>query len=148
MKKITIFLLSVFSFGIVFAQTNSANIVPAAAKSKLQEKYPEAKTVSWKESSQGFVEANFTLNKQKCNATFSTAGDWVSTDFTITKEEFPQAASSYLANVSYTNNVTRYYRTDAKDKGTQYAADAKINDHMYTFTFDKDGKFVMRGIKK
>lgn len=140
-------LASVFFFGIISAQTINADLIPEVVKNKMQTKYPEAKGLYWRESAPGFVEANFSLNKQKCNAIFVTTGAWVSTDFTITKEEFPQAASDYLIGVAYADKVTRYYRSESKAKGTQYSADAKINGTMYTFIFDQDGKIVMRGVK-
>ena len=147
MKKILLITLSIFSIGIVSAQTSNTNVVPAAAKSKMSTMYPAAKGVSWSQSAKGSFESAFTLNKQQCTATFANTGEWVSTDFTITKAEFPQAASTYLTNVGYTENVTRYYRTESKAQGTQYSADAKINGTMYTFIFDQDGNLVMRGLK-
>ncbi len=140
-------MLSVFSFGTLAAQTINADLVPSVVKNKMQEKYPEAKGLYWRESAPGFVEANFSINKQKCNAIFVTTGAWVSTDFTITKEEFPQAASEYLANGSLADKVTRYYRSESKAKGTQYSADAKKDGTAFTFLFDKEGKLVMRGLK-
>src|ERR1043165_6399643 len=109
MKKVIILLVSVFFSGYVSAQTMNADHVPAIVKNKMQEKYPQANGLSWRESAPGFVEANFTLNKQKCNAIFATTGTWVSTELTIMKEEFPQAASDYLTTVALTDKVTRYY---------------------------------------
>lgn len=147
MKKPLILLLSIFSFGIVSAQTINADLVPAVVKQKMQDKYPEARGLYWRESGPGFVEANFSLNKQKCNAIFVTTGAWVSTDFTITQDSFPKAASDYLTGVAYADKVIRYYRSESKAKGTQYSADAKVNGTMYTFIFDQDGKIVMRGVK-
>jgi hypothetical protein len=147
MKKAFIFILTVFTFGVSYAQTINADLVPAVVKNKMQEKYPEAKGLYWRESAPGFVEANFTLNKQKCNAIFVTTGAWVSTDFTITPEEFPKSAQDYLATASVADKVMRYYRSESKAKGTQYSADAKKDGTAYTFLFDKDGKIVMRGLK-
>lgn len=147
MRKIIILFVSIFSFGIVSAQTINADLVPDVVKQKMKDKYPEAKGLYWRASGPGFVEANFTVNKQKCNAIFVTTGAWVSTDFTILQTEFPQAASDYLTNVAFADKVIRYYRTESKAKGTQYSADAKKDGTIYTFIFDKDGKIVMRGVK-
>jgi hypothetical protein len=147
MRKIIILFVSIFSFGIASAQTINADLVPAVVKNKMQVKYPEARGLYWRESAPGFVEANFSLNKQKCNAIFVTTGAWVSTDFTIAQAEFPQAASDYLTNVAFADKVIHYYRSESKAKGIQYSADAKKDGTTYTFIFDKDGKIVMRGVK-
>lgn len=147
MRNIIILFISIFSFGVASAQTINADLVPDVVKNKMQTKYPEARGLYWRESGPGFVEANFNLNKQKCNAIFVTTGAWVSTDFTITQDSFPKAASDYLMNVAFADKVTRYYRSESKAKGIQYSADAKKDGTIYTFIFDQDGKFVMRGLK-
>jgi len=147
MRTIIILFISIFSFGIVSAQTINADLVPDVVKNKMQTKYPEARGLYWRESGPGFVEANFSLNKQKCNAIFVTTGAWVSTDFTIAQSEFPQAASDYLKNVAFADKVIRYYRSESKAKGIQYSADAKKDGITYSFIFDQDGKIVMRGVK-
>ncbi|MEO5675733.1 MAG: hypothetical protein ABIQ74_13905 [Chitinophagales bacterium] len=147
MRTIIFLLVTVFTFGMASAQTINADLVPSVVKNKMQEKYPEARGLYWRESGPGFVEANFTINKQKCNALFVTTGAWVSTDFTITREEFPQAASDYLNKEVSADKVTRYYRSESKAKGTQYSADAKKGGTAYTFLFDKEGKLVMKGLR-
>ena len=147
MKKVIFLFIGIISFGTASAQTINADLIPPVVKNKMKEKYPDAKGLYWRESGPGFVEANFTINKQKCNAIFVTTGAWVSTDFTITKEEFPEAAYDYLTKVANAEKVTRYYRSESKAKGTQYSADAKKDGTAYTFLFDKEGKLVMRGLR-
>src|SRR5215831_13608161 len=124
------------------AQAISEQYIPDIVKKKVAEMYPEAKGVYWKQPMPGFLDAYFTLNKKKCNATYQVSGAWVSTDFEIAPEEFPDSAKQYLTG--HSDKILKYYRSESKSKGTQYSADAKTNDQVMQFIFNKDGSFLMK----
>ena len=131
---------------LFFASAQSAiseQYVPDHLKKKMMEMYPDAKGVYWKQPMPGFMDAYFSLNKKKCNATFQVSGAWVSTDFEIDAADFPATATQYLT--SHTDKVSRYYRSESKAKGTQYTADAKVGGEVLQFIFDKDGNYLMKG---
>ena len=147
MKKIIAIVALVVLTNYVSAQTINASLVPQVVKNKMQEKYPAAKGVYWKQSDAGFIEANFSDNGKKCNAIFLTTGGWVSTDCEITAEEFPAAASSYLSNPANADKVTKYYASDTKAKGRQYSADVKKDGKAMQFIIDGEGNLIMKGPK-
>ncbi|MFI5135004.1 MAG: hypothetical protein ACHQD9_04035 [Chitinophagales bacterium] len=125
------------------AQVISEQYVPDILKKKMTDMYPEAKGTYWKQPMPGFMDAYFSLNKRKCNATFQVSGAWVSTDFEIPAEEFPDSAKQYLT--AHTDKVLKYYRSESKSKGLQFSADGKINGEVMQFIFNKDGSYLMKG---
>jgi len=143
MKKYLLILVSFFAIASVSAQAISDQYIPDIVKKKVIEMYPEAKGIYWKQPMPGFLDAYFTLNKKKCNATYQVSGAWVSTDFEIPVEEFPDSAKQYLS--VHTDKILKYYRSESKSKGTLYSADAKTNDQVMQFIFSKDGSFLMKG---
>ena len=145
MNKIIALFFLALSTCTVSAQSISEQYVPEIVKNKLHEKYPEAKGVYWKQPMPGFLDAYFALNKRKCNATFLVSGAWVSTDFEIPVEEFPDTASQYLAK--HSDKVVKYYRSESKSKGLQFSADAKVNGEVMQFIFDEQGGYLMKGPK-
>lgn len=147
MKKIIALALLVSFVSFASAQTINASLVPEVVKKKMQEKYPEAKGLYWKQSDAGFVEANFTNDGRKCNAIFLTTGGWVSTDCEITAEEFPAAATAYLNDPKNADKVTKYYQSDTKAKGKQFSADVKNDGKSLQYIFDGEGNLIMKGPK-
>ncbi|MBK9732178.1 MAG: hypothetical protein IPO83_12985 [Chitinophagaceae bacterium] len=147
MKKILVLALLVSFVSYVSGQTINASLVPQVVKTKMQEKYPEAKGVYWKQSDAGFVESNFTNDGRKCNAIFLTTGGWVSTDCEITVEEFPVIGATYLADPKNADKVTKYYQSDTKAKGKQFSADVKKDGKSLQYIFDADGNLIMKGPK-
>jgi hypothetical protein len=147
MKKFLSILFLILSYSIASAQTINASLVPQVVKKKMQEKYPEAKGVVWKQSDPGFVEANFNNEDLKCNAIFLASGGWVSTDCEITVEEFPAAAVTFLNDSKNADKVSKYYKSETKAKGTQYSADVKKSGKAMQYIFDYQGNLIMRGPK-
>jgi hypothetical protein len=143
MKHLLFILISFITISSAGAQAISEQYIPEIVKKKVAEMYPEAKGVYYKQPMPGFLDVYFTLNKKKCNATYQVSGAWVSTEFEVTAEEFPDSARSYLA--ANTTKVMRYYRSESKAKGIQYAADAKANDQVMQFIFTKEGGYLMKG---
>ncbi|MBS1658468.1 MAG: hypothetical protein JST18_10295 [Bacteroidetes bacterium] len=143
MKHLLLIFISFITISSAGAQAISEQYIPEIVKKKVAEMYPEAKGVYWKQPMPGFLDAYFTLNKRKCNATYQVSGAWVSTEFEVPVEEFPDSAKQYLA--AHTTKVTRYYRSESKAKGVQYAADAKEGNSVMQFIFTKEGGYLMKG---
>jgi len=146
-KKLIAFLLVSLSISFAHSQTVNASRVPEVVKNKMNEKYPDAKGLVWKQSDPGFVEANFKYEGRKCNAIFLASGGWVSTDCEITAEEFPAAAKTFLSDPKNADNVTKYFKSDTKAKGTQYSADVKKGGKSLEYIFNVQGDLIMKGPK-
>jgi hypothetical protein len=147
MKKVLSFLFFITCCSIASAQTINASLVPEIVKKKMEEKYPEAKGVVWKQSDAGFVEVNFNNQDIKCSALFLASGGWVSTDCETTMEEFPDTAVSFLSDPKNADKVSKYYRSETKAKGLQYSADVKKSGKAMLFIFDDKGNLIMKGPK-
>lgn len=147
MRKLLVIIVLVGMVNYVSGQTINASMVPQVVKTKMQEKYPAAKGVYWKQSDAGFIEANFSNDGRKCNAIFLTTGGWVSTDCEIPAEEFPALAITYLSDPANADKVTKYYQSDTKAKGMQYSADVKKDGKALQFIFDGEGNLIMKGPK-
>lgn len=143
MKKLLFIVVMIAAAGIAKSQVVSEQYVPEILKNKMKELYPEAKGTYWKQPMPGFMDAYFNLNKQKCVATFQVTGALVSTDFEIPAEEFPDSAKQYLT--AHSDKILKYYRSESKSKGTQYSADAKINNQVMQFIFNNEGGYLMKG---
>ncbi|HYV94887.1 MAG TPA: hypothetical protein VE978_24140 [Chitinophagales bacterium] len=144
MKKYVLIFLSVLGVLSTSAQQAiSDQYIPDILKNKMATMYPDAKGIYWKQPMPGFMDAYFSINKHKCNATFQVTGAWVSTDFEIDPADFPDTASQYLTQ--HVDKVSRYYRSESKAKGIQYSADAKVGGEVLQFIFDKEGHYLMKG---
>lgn len=148
MKKLFGFILLSLLFSYSFAQTAIAPAnVPEILKEKMKEKYPDAKGLYWEQPMPGFVDANFTIDKKQCTATFTPSGSWVSTDFEIDGATFPDSATNYLMHKEGVTKITRYYRNESKAKGVQFSADAKKDGKTFQYIFNKEGRLIMKGKK-
>jgi hypothetical protein len=145
MKSLLLLLGLLMAAATMWAQAISEQYIPEVLIKKMEEMYPAAKGTYWKQPMPGFMDAYFTLNKKKCNATFQAGGAWISTEFEVEPQEFPETARQYLAVNS--SKVTRYYRSESKAKGTQYAADAKTENGIMQFIFTSEGSYLMKGTR-
>jgi hypothetical protein len=96
MKKTVIFMLAMVSVSLVYAQKISDKEVPAAVKSALQKKYPNAKDLKW-EKEKGNYEAEFEVTKTDYSLLMDASGNVLETEVEIKTEQLPAAAKSYVA---------------------------------------------------
>ena len=137
-KSLLVGSLIIFSFTALFAQKVKNNDVPAAVKSALEKKYPEAKNVNW-EKEHGNYEANWGGKSHEDNSVqFTPAGEFVEYVKAIPVNELPHAVTSYVREYYQGKKITEAGKgTDAKGK-TFYEAEVNGKDIL----FDENGKFV------
>ncbi len=134
------------SYHFIAAQVISEQYVPDIVKNKMQTMFPMAKGTYWKQLAPGFLDAYFTLDKKKYNATFQVTGAWVSTESEIEATELPDTIRHYLN--THTDKITRCFRIESKANGLQYAAEGKVKGQVITFLFHPDGSLLMQGPKR
>ena len=121
-----------------YAQDLKSTDVPAAVKSALIKKYPEAKSVSWEKES-GNYEANWGGKSGEDNSVmFTPAGNFIEIVKAIPVNKLPQNVAPYIK--AHYNNATINEAgmvTDANGKVT-YEAEIKGKD----LIFDEKGNFV------
>src|SRR6267378_541267 len=96
MKKLFMFLVGSFLMISCFAQKVKSNDVPAAVKTELQKKYPDAKNVYW-EKEHGNYEANWGGKSKEDNSVqFTPAGEFIEYVKAIPVSELPKEVSDYV----------------------------------------------------
>ena len=126
------------SITVVQAQdTKSAN-VPAAVKSALLKKYPEAKKVTW-EKEKGNYEANWGgKSGEKNSVQFNPAGEFIEIVKAVSVSELPKQVAAYIKEHYKGAKITEAGKvTDAKGK-ISYEAEVNRKD----IIFDENGNFV------
>ncbi|MEI7801107.1 MAG: hypothetical protein WCI97_00535 [Bacteroidota bacterium] len=146
LKKVSIlFFIFSFSFLVSFAQLPIDNkLIPETVKKHFAERFPTVGAVVWTQPSPGFLETTFPLDKHSVTVMYAMAmGDWISTDTKLKAEEFPAAATSYLASNISGGKITGYYKSETK-KGIEYYSEVKNAGKLFTYSFDADGNFVSK----
>jgi hypothetical protein len=112
--------------------------VPAAVKSALAKKYPEATKVSW-EKEKGNYEANWGGRSGEDNSVqFTPAGNFIEIVKAIPVSELPAPVLAYVKEHYKGTKITEAGRvTDAKGK-ISYEAEVNRKD----IIFDEKGNFV------
>jgi hypothetical protein len=121
-----------------FAQKVKADDVPAAVKSALSQKYPDASNVTW-EKEKGNFEANWGgKSKEDNSVVFTPAGHFVEQVKAISVADLPAAVPQYVKKNYSGAKITEAGKvTDANGKVT-YEAEVKGKD----LIFDENGNYV------
>jgi len=98
MKKLAFFICSVF----LMASTTHAQFrkIPGVVTDSFKVKYPNAKSVSWKDKTTSF-QATFTEGNDECVARYNSKGEWQQTEKKIKKEDIPAAVKDGLSKSKY-----------------------------------------------
>jgi len=112
--------------------------VPAAVKSALSKKYPDAKKVTW-EKEKGNYEANWGGKSGEDNSVqFTPKGEFIEIVKAIPVSQLPKPVLTYVSEHYKGAKITEAGKvTDAADKQT-YEAEVNRRD----IIFDENGKFV------
>jgi hypothetical protein len=139
MKKIilgTLMVMAVISMAI--AQKVKSPAVPAAVKTALMKKYPEARKVTW-EKEKGNFEANWGgKSGEDMSVQYTPEGTFVEQVVAISPSELPTGVASYVKQHYKGAKITEAGKvTDAKGT-TLYEAEVKGKD----LVFDEKGNFL------
>lgn len=141
MKKNSLLLLAfVMICSISIAQKNKKIVVPAAARSAFEKKYPEATNVLW-EKEKSIYEANWGgTSGEDHSAQFTPSGKFVEIIDAIAISDLPKSVSAYVATHYKSAKITEAGKvTDASGKQT-YEAEVNGKD----LIFDVNGKFLKK----
>jgi hypothetical protein len=93
-----------FTTGTVQAQFRS---IPGAVTDSFKIRYPEAKTVTWRDQL-SYFEAKFTLDNEKFTAKYSSKGEWQSSQKAIPQDKLPAGVKDGLSKSKYASEWTIY----------------------------------------
>lgn len=144
MKRL-IFLVTCCLFLLVSANAQLRKI-PADATSALNAKFPNAKSVEWKDKLTYF-EASFDDNGVPTTATFSNKGDWQQTERGLTWSETPEAVKDGFKKSKYADaddwkmgeKITKILKSDNTTHYRVYVDKVGGLQKKYLY-FNADGK--------
>jgi uncharacterized protein YxeA len=98
MKKLAFFICSIF----LIASTTQAQFrkIPGEVTDSFKVRYPNAKSVSWKDKTTSF-QATFTLGNDEYTAKYNSKGEWQQSEKKIKEEDLPAAVKDGLAKSKY-----------------------------------------------
>ncbi len=145
LKKVCIlFFIFSFSFLISFAQLPIDNkLIPSNVKENFAKKFPAAGAVVWIQPYPGFFETSFSIEKHLLWVWFSEAGDWISTDTKLMREEFPVNASAYLDSNTSPGIISSYNKSESSIN-VSYYAEGNEGENSFIYWFDIDGNFTRK----
>ena len=129
---------SCFCFMTACGQKLKDKDVPAAAKSTLSEKFPQAQKVFW-EKENGNYEANWGGKSGEDNSViFSPQGQLLETEKAISYQDLPAQAKDYLASQYKTHSAKEVIQDTKADGKVSYEVEVKKK----TLVFDGQGNFI------
>lgn len=126
MKKLSYLLLfSLFISTVSYAQLRK---IPAEVTEAFSGKYPDAKSVEWRDKLSGFT-ASFSLDSNTYLASFDNKGNWESTEHVISQEELPDAVQDGFEKSKYADwNVSLIYYIELPNDEVHYRIEAGKGD--------------------
>lgn len=145
MKKITILLLSaVFVTQMAFAQTVSADKVPAAVTSAFKTKFPAAVKPTWEMKNGTTYKATFKVNDEPVYASFDQTGKWQKTKTELKTTALPPAVQSTLSKDFTGYKVNEASKIEQAEKGSSYEAEIVKGEEKYDVQFNPEGKMLSK----
>lgn len=144
MKKI------IYVIGLFFALTLITTIsfaqirkIPAEVTNAFQEKYPEAKSVEWRDKLSSFT-ASFQLDSTTYVAQFSNKGEWENTEEAIDESELPEEVNAGFDKSKYADwNITRVTKIELPGDEFQYRIEvAKGDIKKRNLYFNSEGRLL------
>ena len=144
MKKI------IYVIGLFFALTLITTIsfaqirkIPAEVTNAFQEKYPEAKSVEWRDKLSSFT-ASFQLDSTTYVAQFSNKGEWENTEEAIDESEVPEEVNAGFDKSKYADwNITRVTKIELPGDEFQYRIEvAKGDIKKRNLYFNSEGRLL------
>lgn len=115
--------------------------VPAAVKTAFEQKFPDAKKVSWDMEDATAWEAEFKMNGMEYSANFSTTGEWQETEHEIKKSEIPGAVQQMLAK-DFDGYKIGEAEISETSTGKVYEIAVEKGEQEWELVFDESGKLI------
>jgi hypothetical protein len=144
MKKI-IYVAGLFIVLALITTNSSAQIrkIPAEVTNAFQEKYPEAKSVEWRDKLSSFT-ASFQLDSTTYVAQFSNKGEWENTEEAIDDSELPEEVKAGFDKSKYTDwNMSRVTKIELPGDEINYRIEvAKGDIKKRNLYFNSEGRML------
>lgn len=118
-----------------------AQDVPAKAKTDFQTRFPNASAAKWEKEAKGF-EVNFKEGEKKGSAEYSAKGDWLTTEYKISKSEVPANVSSAVLTKFPGAEIVAAESVQTSKAGMQYEVVVKHHGKFTELLTDASGKVL------
>ncbi|HLG02207.1 MAG TPA: PepSY-like domain-containing protein [Bacteroidia bacterium] len=142
MKKMLLMLLTL-GIGQLNAQNVKESEVPAAAKTKFQSLYPNAKNVQWEKEGADY-EAEFVENKTETSVVITATGTLVQTEVEISQLMLPSGINAYAQKNLPGKKITEAVKITSANGVITYEAEIGGDDYI----FDTEGNFIRKEIEE
>lgn len=115
---------------MIFAVNSFAQIrkIPAEVTNAFSEKYPNAKSVEWRDKLSGFT-ASFSEDSSNFMASFNNKGEWEYTEEAIDQEELPEAVKDGFDKSRYRDwNIGLVSRIELPEDEVQFKIEVGKGD--------------------
>ena len=144
MKKI-IYIAGLFIVLALTTTNTSAQIrkIPAEVTNAFQQKYPDAKSVEWRDKLSSFT-ASFQLDSTTYIAQFSNKGEWENTEEAIDESDLPEEVKAGFDKSRYTDwNIGQVTRIELPGDELQYRIEvAKGDIKKRNLYFNSEGRML------
>jgi len=144
MRKLSFLLvLAVMILSQACAQKKEA---PTKVKTAFEQKFPNAKKVSWDKENATEWEAEFKMNGKKYSANFTSDGTWKETEYKIKKTEIPAAVKQTLSSQFAGYDIEKA-EVSKKSEGTVYELKLEKDDTDMEVAISSNGKVLKKESK-
>jgi hypothetical protein len=131
---------------LAFITTNSfaqLRKIPAEVTNAFQEKYPEAKSVEWRDKLSSFT-ASFQLDSTTYVAQFNKKGEWENTEEAIDESELPEEVQAGFDKSKYTDwSMSRVTKIELPGDEINYRIEvAKGDIKKRNLYFNSEGRML------
>ncbi len=100
-----------------FGSMQVAFAVPEVVERVFEKQYPDAKDVEWEVDSNGYWEADFSLEDVKYRADFRESGQWIETETSIEFSELPDAVQTAVRESYPDEDISEVEKVDSALRG-------------------------------
>ena len=144
MKKI-IYIIGLFIITVLASTNTFAQIrkIPAEVTNAFQEKYPEAKSVEWRDKLSSFT-ASFQIDGTSYVAQFSNKGKWENTEEGIDSDELPEEVKTGFDKSRYADwNMGQTTKIELPGDEFQYKIEVSKGDiKKRNLYFNSEGRLL------
>lgn len=146
-KILFLFLLSVVCTGLYKQGLGQAKTTPLPVTSNFASMFPNAKNIEWRDKVSDY-QVFFVTDNSKCEAKYSPAGKWISTEKQIKNDSIPAAIKASLKSGKYTDwTIQSAYELNFSDQPVQYHIRVTKNDMPNKILFfDKSGQMLKENL--
>lgn len=131
---------------VAFSTTSCAqkkSDVPQKVKSAFDQKFPNAKKVSWELEDETEWEAEFKMNGKEYSANFSLNGEWKETEYEIKKSKIPANIKAIL-DQNFTDYDIEGAEIAETASGKSYEFEIEVGEEESEVVIDANGKLTKK----